>query len=128
MTIKDIDIQILEIFTSAKKYKEENAEIFYQIDDRTKLYLTQSDNVFQLCIYLGVQDYYHGDKLGPSTEFQCEGANYIDFQFQDDSLIINQETPWSSKLGKKVNLNSLEEIVLFLRQEWKDYNNLPKNK
>lgn len=124
MTNKNIDIQILKIFPTAKKYKDEDEDIRYQIDDKTTLYLfNQSNNRFKLGIYLGVEL-----KHFITDQFSYKKHEYIDFQFQNDSLIIDDKFPWSANLLGKVDLNSLEEIVLFLRKEWDDYNNLPKNK
>ena len=123
MTIKNIDIQILKIFPTAKKFKEEDEGVRYQIDDRTELYLfNKSNTIFQMGIILGIES------KSFLTIDLVYGDFYIDFQFQNDSLIIDDKFPWSSKSLGKVNLNSLEEIVLFLRKEWEDYNNIPKNK
>lgn len=125
MNNKTIDLIILNIFPTAKKYKDEADDVRYQIDDRTKLYLlNQSNTIFKMGIRLGIE----------SKSFLIDDLIdkdfYVDFQFQKDSLVIDDKFPWSysSKSWGKVNLNSLEEIVLFLREEWKDYNNLPKNK
>lgn len=125
MTNKTIDLQILEIFPTAKKFKEEDDDVRYQIDDRTELYLfNRSNTIFKMGIILGIKSkpYLINDLI--DNDF------YVDFQFQNDSLVIDDKFPWSysSKSSGKIYLNSLEEIVLFLRQEWKDYNNPPKNK
>ena len=125
MTNKTIDLQILEIFPTAKKFKEEDEDVRYQIDGRTKLYLfNQSNTIFKMGIILGIEsESFLIDDL-------IDNDFYVDFQFQNDSLVIDDKFPWSysSKSLGKVNLKSLEEIVLFLRKEWEDYNNLPKNK
>lgn len=130
MTIEYIALKILNTFTTAKKCKGEDEDIRYQIDDKTTLYLlnqsntNQSNTRFKMGIILGIKShpYLTGDFI--DKDF------YVDFQFQNESLVIDDKLPWgySSKSSGKVNLNSLEEIVLFLKKEWEDYNNFPKNK
>jgi hypothetical protein len=128
--VEQIEKQIIKIFPNQEKTENENGDVFdktenengiiiYKIDDKTRLYIfEQPDNIITIGIELGFQSTPHLiDKHKRDKDF------YVNFQFQNDSL----KTPWSSKLGKKVNLNSLEEIVLFLKKDWDDYNNLSKN-
>ena len=125
MTNKNIDIQILKIFPTAKKFKEDDEDVRYQIDDRTKLYLfNQSNTIFKMGIILGIES------KSFLIDDLIDNDFYIDFQFQNDSLVIDDKFPWSysSESSGKVNLKSLKEIVLFLRKEWENYNNPPEDK
>lgn len=125
MDNKNIDLLILNIFPTAKKFKDEDEDVRYQIDDRTELYLfNKSNTIFKMGIILGIKSrpYLINDLI--DNDF------YVDFQFQNDSLVIDDKFPWSygSKSSGKINLKSLKEIVIFLRKEWEDYNNPPENK
>jgi hypothetical protein len=120
--MQHIEYQIKKFFSNPEKTEKENGDIFYQIDKKTKIYIfEQSNNIIKIGIIFGIQS---TNIIGQE---QKDGEFYIDFQFQNDSLVIGDKFPWSSKSSGKVNLNSLEEIVLSLRKEWEDYNNLSKN-
>ena len=123
MNKQNIEHQVKKIFFKPEKTEKKNGDIFYQIDKKTNIYIfEQSNSIIKIGIELGYQSVpYLIDNHKRDKEF------YIDFKFQNDSLIIDDEFPWSSKSLGKVNLSSLEEIVLFLRKEWEDYNNLSKN-
>ena len=122
MNKQNIDSQIQSTFSTAKKTENENGDIYYQIDDKTKIYLfTESNNRFKIGIILGFQSTH---VIGYHKQ---DGEFYVDFQFQNDSLIIDDKFPCSSKSSAKVDLNSLKEIVFFLKEKWDDYNNHSKN-
>ena len=113
MNNQNIDSQILSTFPTAKKTEKENGDIYYHIDDKTKLYLfTESNNRFKIGILLGTES-----KPFLTDCISCKDF-YIDFQFQNESLIIDDKFPWSSKSSAKEELSSLKEIVEFLEKEW----------